>query len=88
MRVVKTTVFYFGLLTLLSYMVGHWDVTFSNRDNVPKEEECSIGACQDQESQENEKKAEIERKTLQSLHIRVPKSLYPDVSVSFINKIS
>ena len=88
MHIVKTAVFYFGLVTLLSLLVGHFDVTFSSRDKFPKEEECSIGACQAQESQENEKKTEIERKTLQSIHMRAPKSLYPDVSVSFINKIS
>ena len=89
MHIVKIAVYYFGLVTLLSLLVGHFDVTFSSRDKFPKEEECSIGACQAQESQENEKKTEIERKTLQSLHIiRAPKSLYPDVSVSFINKIS
>ena len=86
MRVVKTTVFYFGLLTLLSYMVSHRDAMLSNRDIVPKEEECSIGACEDQKIEETEKKAEIERKTVQSLRIRVPR--VPDVSVLFINKIS
>ena len=86
MHIVKTAVFYFGLVTLLSFMGGHWDVTFSSRDKFPQEEECSIGACEDQKNQETEKKTEIERKTVQPLRIRVPR--VPDVSVLFINKIS
>ena len=86
MHIVKIAVYYFGLVTLLSLLVGHFDVTFSSRDKFPKEEECSIGACEDQKNQETEKKTEIERKTLQSIRIRVPR--VPDVSVLFINKIS
>ena len=86
MRFVKTTVFYLSLLTILSYMVSRRGAMLSNSDSVPKEEECSIGACEDQKNQETEKKTEIERKTVQSLRIRVPR--VPDVSVLFINKIS
>ena len=86
MRVIQITVFYFGLLTLLAYMVSHCNAMFSNRNIVPEEEECSLGAHQDKKTEETEKKAENERKTVQPLHIRVPR--FPDVSVLFINKIS
>ena len=67
-------------------MVSRSNAMFSNRHSVPEEEECSIGAHQNQKIEETEKETETERKTVQPFHIRVPR--FPDVSVSFINKIS